>query len=241
MTLSVREIFRSIQGEGIYAGVPMTFIRLQGCNLYPGKCCSYCDTDYSQCPDDSKSVDLGLEVIQASLVDLEPRSAGDWVCITGGEPLLQEEELGRLVKKLHGGWNIEIETNGTLPKPRWWTLVNSWVPDVKCPSSGVHPIKPMIDDWFQTRPQDQIKFVVGNRDDLRFAERIIREHATANPQVIISPACAHFDKKSQSAGVDTYPTWNRELMNDSVELCKTLKVRFSLQIHKVIWGNKKGV
>lgn len=243
MILMVNEIFRSIQGEGVYAGIPTTFIRLQGCNLFPGGCCSYCDTGYAQDAKDSKVRYFSVPEIVSEIVALDPRANfHDWVCISGGEPLLQAGALEPLVRYLNqAGWYTEIETNGTLPKPKWWTLVTSWVPDVKCPSSGVHPSKALIDDWFTTRPQDQIKFVVSDEADLIWAERIIRDHATASPQVLISPACTYFDKASAEVGVETFPTWDRELMNDCVDLCKLLKVRFSLQIHKIVWGNKKGV
>jgi 7-carboxy-7-deazaguanine synthase len=245
MVLKINEIFRSIQGEGAYAGLPTTFIRLQGCNLYPLNCCSYCDTGYAQSTKDSSSKFYTVPEIVTEIVELDPRANyHDWVCISGGEPLLQEEELKPLVRYLsQAGWYIEIETNGTLPKPKWWTLATSWVPDVKCPSSGVHPSKVLIDDWFNTRPQDQIKFVVSDEADLFWAEKVIRDHSTSNPQVLISPVA--YSEHSSFNYPDKYPTivWtlDRELMNDCVELCKTLKVRFSLQIHKLVWGNKKGV
>lgn len=231
--LGVNEIFHSIQGEGVYAGVPTTFVRLQGCNLFPDKCCSYCDTKYAQgsYPDEGKLMDE--KFIVAELVHLEPRTYHHWICITGGEPLLQDDELLSLVKLLNrGGWYVEIETNGTLPKPKWWTLVDSWVPDVKCPSSGVQTSSKLIDDWFETRPQDQIKFVVSNQDDLEFAEKVIRAHATANPQVCLSPVIL---------GELSLATLGQPRLEATVELCKELNVRFSLQIHKIIWGNKKGV
>jgi organic radical activating enzyme len=100
--LNVKEVFYSIQGEGLYSGVPMSFIRLSGCNLN----CSFCDTNYSN----------GSEVEEEDIVKMIKRNNRHHVCITGGEPTLQD--LTKLISLLiKENKSIHLETNGTLPIP----------------------------------------------------------------------------------------------------------------------------
>ena len=126
-SLRVNEIFESIQGESTYAGIPCIFIRLTGCNLR----CSYCDTVYAY----SEGSAMSLEEILKRVRGHETRN----VCITGGEPLLQEN-ISKLINLLKKDlFNVYIETNGSqnidiLPKG----IVR--VVDIKCPDSGMdHP------------------------------------------------------------------------------------------------------
>ena len=115
--MRVNEIFYGLQGEGIYTGVPMVFVRLQGCSLG----CSYCDTARAQDPQGGKVDDI--EGVFSRVRMLSPY-LHSWVCITGGEPLEQPKELGELVRKLKGeGYKVTIETNGTLESltgGSWW-------------------------------------------------------------------------------------------------------------------------
>jgi len=213
VSLNIARIFYSVQGEGVNQGVPTTFIRFQGCNLLTG--CIWCDTQYAR---GEGGVILSIEDILAETVAAEPRTYKHWVCITGGEPLLQQKGLHELVKSLNKyGFLIEIETNGSLPKPYWWTLVDSWVADIKCPSSGVCGVS-KEEEWFDTRGQDQVKFVVGSAKDIDFARSMIMRNATRNPVVLVSPVILS-DK--------TAP-----FMKEAINLSLRLKVRFSLQIHK---------
>jgi len=228
--LRVNNVYRSVQGEGVYSGEPFLFVRLQGCNQR----CTYCDTEYAQGLVGGR--DSSVSGILEELVVLDPR-AHRWVCITGGEPLLQADELVELVRRLNRGWyRTEVETNGTFPKPHWWTLVDSWVPDIKCPSSGVRVDTPLVNDWFNTRPQDQIKFVVGTEEDLHFAETLIRKHSSCNPRVLLSPVWpTNYNSAGDGVCIQT------DFFQRVVELCKSLDVRFSLQTQKIVWRNAKDV
>jgi len=236
MALKVNEIFYSLQGEGLLTGTPTVFIRLQGCNLYPDRCCVWCDTSYAQ------EVNSGLEIASKDIVEKCINLIGDptnfWVCITGGEPLLQEEDLFILVRDLKSRrFKVEIETNGTITKPRWWTRVNSWSVDLKCPSSGVSDLA-LIKDWIDIKAEDQIKFVVGSKEDLAFARRIIQDRSNKNPTVLVSPVARLLHKTNldeDSVG------WDQDWLQEVAEFCKDTKVNFSLQLHKLIWGNKRGV
>lgn len=229
------EIFYSIQGEGIHQGLPTTFIRMQGCNFLPGMGCAWCDTQYAQSSDtgDELTIDEALD----KCVKLESRTYKHWVCITGGEPLFQPEALHELVKGLSRyGLLVEVETNGSIKKPYWWTLVDSWVVDIKCPSSGV--CGKSLEEWFDTRIFDQVKFVVGTKEDIDFAKETIRRNIHRNPVVLVSPVT----KSLHGTNLPDDPIgWDKEWLQEVVEFCKEMKVRFSLQLHKVVWGSKKGV
>lgn len=236
MKALVSEIFYSIQGEGIHQGLPTTFIRLQGCNLLPH--CSWCDTAYAQGSNGGTPWDI--QDILDECVKLEGRTYKHWVCITGGEPLMQLEALHELVKGLSRyGFLIEVETNGSYKKPYWWTLVDSWVADIKCPSSGVCGVS-LEDEWFNTRVFDQVKLVVGNREDINYAGKVIMRNAARNPIVLVSPVNP-MKVTGLIDGGEPLSIPNALWMQEVVEFCKELKVRFSLQIHKVVWGNRRGV
>ena len=223
--ISVYKIFHSIQGEGVHQGIPTIFIRFAGCNLVP-HCCSFCDTSYAWNLKDGKEMDI------PSIVE-EVRKLGSnyckpWVCITGGEPLLQSSGLVGLVRRLRKlGYSTTVETNGSFEVPKWYLLVHSWSADIKCPSSGVCGVSK--EEWFNTRKKDQIKFVVGNKEDLEFARKIIIKHITGKPTILVSPA------------TDKEGNWSKEWLQEVAEFTKEMGVRFSLQAHKIIWGDKRGV
>src|SRR3990167_4682597 len=146
----------------------MTFIRLAGCNLNPP--CAYpCDTMYSW------STKSGKEMEIPGIIQEVKKYTCDWVCVTGGEPLCQEIE--DLVKGLKVGlYHVEIETNSTFPLPKWWKIVDTWVADIKCPSSGIKQ-KSRIEEWSKIRPGDQLKFVVSSSEDLKFVLDTVKQHA----------------------------------------------------------------
>lgn len=218
--MKVSQIFTSVQGEGVLAGVPTIFFRLQGCDLG----CSYCDTQYAQ----SSVEGQNMHVFEAAVEIAKQSDKVDWVCITGGEPLLQEGEVGQLVQALKAAtFKIEIETNGTQPLPLWWRKVDCWCPDIKCPSSGVTGRH--REDWFQLREGDQIKFVVGTEADLHFASNIIATHKTPSTY-LISPIIRTLPL-GERRDYHVSGTW----LQRCAEFCKEHNTRLSLQLHKFIW------
>jgi len=212
--MRVYEIFYSLQGEGIYNGVPMVFVRLQGCSLG----CDYCDTAYAQDFYGGRLMDI--EGIFRNVKALLPYQ-GSWVCITGGEPMEQSVELEDLVRKLSSeGYKVTIETNGTWRKPRWWTLVDSWNADIKCPSSRQCG-KSLVDEWCNVRfGRDQVKFVVGDEEDLGYVLGILGSRVITGI-VLVSPVI-----KDGVVG----ESWLKEVAN----FCLENRVRYSLQWHKVV-------
>jgi 7-carboxy-7-deazaguanine synthase len=222
--------FLTCQGEGVYAGVPSVFVRFQGCNLFPSSCCGFCDTKYAQ--DLSGGKDMTVLEIAREVNELLPYYQS-WVCITGGEPLHQEDGLHQLIKKLRAlGYRTEIETNGTIKKPDWWTIVNSWVADIKCPSSGVVSL---VDEWFNTRECDQVKFVVGNKEDLDYARKTVMRNAARSPVRLVSPVILSTGGEVVLASLD------RKLLQEVWKFCIETRARFSLQTHKIVFGNRRGV
>lgn len=232
MKLKVKEIFYSLQGEGVYTGVPTVFVRLAGCNLVPS--CSFCDTFEAHSP--SSGRDMEVEEILKEVKAHIPHT-NSWVCITGGEPLWQEDGLEALVRWLKtSGYLVTVETNGSFVPPRWYTLVDSWNADIKCPSSGVCGVSK--DLWLKLRGQDQVKFVVSNVEDLDFAREKMRVRKSFGPVVLVSPVTGLFIDKQEDL-VEEY--WHNEWLQEVAEFCKATRTRYSIQLHKLIWRGEKGV
>jgi Organic radical activating enzymes len=199
--MKLAEIFTSLQGEGVRQGAPCLFVRLSGCNLS----CRWCDTREAFAGGSEVSMDVILEQCWRQ----NPR----YVCITGGEPLLQTEALLPLLTSLNKrGIAIDIETNGTID----FTPVQPYASvcmDVKCPSSGEKSDLSLLS---KIRPEDSVKFVVADIEDCRFAHEVIDSHQIAGP-VFFSPVF----------GADTAPIVNYIIKN-------SLPVRFQVQLHKVL-------
>ena len=214
--MKVNEIFVSLQGEGLNTGLPTTFIRLHGCNLS----CGWCDTPEAKGirPYTCKTIQ---EIADAVTVNR--------VCITGGEPLLQQGPLGTLVQQLvNRGRRIEVFTNGTIAIPEWAGLV-SWVVDVKCPSTGLrvltYPLK-----WLPFMTSSSVlKFTVADERDLTYVLDTLKTARTQGT-VIVSPVIVQ----------DNF-IWRRMWLQRVWGFCVEHNLRYGLQIHKAVFGNKKGV
>lgn len=190
-------------------GTPTYFIRTAGCNLR----CSWCDTTYAQ--EDGKDMEID------DLIDLVANVKN--VCITGGEPMLQEDMPELLDKLLKLDKKIVIETNGSVDIssiPNDERIIISL--DVKCPSSGMSENNRM-ENLQYIQKKDQIKFVIGDNVDLNYAMRFIRENPV-DTNIIFSPV----------GGMDLRPI--------AVEVVhRKLDVRVLPQLHKIIWGDKRSV
>jgi 7-carboxy-7-deazaguanine synthase len=212
--VQVTEIFRSIQGESTYTGLPCVFVRLTGCNLR----CTWCDTEYAFYGGEKMTVDQVLERVRGYGVRL--------VEITGGEPLLQKEAIPLMERLLAEGYEVMLETSGErpiAPVPR--EVIK--IVDVKCPDSG-EPDMFRLENLEHLAPHDQVKFVLASRRDYEFARDFTRRHDLARrvSAVIFSPVHGGLDLAALAS-------W---ILEDG------LPVRFGYQLHKIIWGAEaKGV
>jgi len=199
--MKTSEIFPSIQGEGRGQGLVTTFVRLAGCNLR----CRWCDTPYAWDGGEEKSV----EAIAAAVKELGIRR----VCITGGEPLLQGDELSELLTLLaEEKYEIEIESNGTID-PAPYQRYAAICMDVKCPASGEESDLTLLS---RLGPRDSVKFVVGDLEDLRYMVGIIT-HFPTEAELIVSPV----------HGTDL-----RMVADFSLE--RRVPVRLQVQLHKIV-------
>jgi 7-carboxy-7-deazaguanine synthase len=224
MSLTIAEIFRSIQGESTYAGLPCIFVRLTGCNLR----CTWCDTAYAFYGGTRQTVDDVLAKVH-ELADASSAHSGKdirLVEITGGEPLLQPEtpELAR--RLLAEGFEVLIETSGERPIEVLPAEVVK-IMDVKCPDSGEFGTF-RLENLEALSARDEVKFVIASRCDYEFAREFLAEHqlVTRTHQVLFAPMAP--DPRGAWAGLEA-----RELAE--WVLADRLPVRINLQLHKVIW------
>jgi 7-carboxy-7-deazaguanine synthase len=215
------EIYKSIQGESSFAGLPCIFVRLAGCNLR----CTWCDSEYTFTGGYKMSIDqVVTEVKKLAPVKL--------LEITGGEPMLQEREAVPLMQcLLNDGYEILLETSGERPLADVPKQVHKIV-DVKCPASGEHGSFRM-ENLSTLTLLDEVKFVIANRTDYEFAREFVLEHGLGNrvAGVIFSPAFRQDASPARDA---------RNCLLDPRELvdwilADGLSVRLGLQIHKFVW------
>jgi 7-carboxy-7-deazaguanine synthase len=226
--MQITEIYRSIQGESSFAGVPCIFVRLTGCNLR----CDWCDSEYTF----SGGKRMSVEEVEAEIACFP---AVKLVEITGGEPMLQEREVVPLMERLLArGYQVLLETSGERPLDRVPKQAIKIV-DVKCPHSGEADCF-RLSNLETLTLSDEVKFVISDRVDYEFARDFIHEHGLAMRvnNVILSPAFrkdARGTRDSSHCLVDP-----RELAEWILE--DNLPVRLGLQIHKFIWQPEmKGV
>jgi len=222
------EIYKSIQGESSFAGVPCIFVRLAGCNLR----CAWCDSEYTF----TGGYKLSEDEVVAEIEKLAPVKLVEF---TGGEPMLQERELVPLMERLLGqGYELMIETSGERPLERVPRAVHKIV-DVKCPASGEGKSFRM-ENLNQLTGRDEVKFVIADRGDYEFAREFICQHGLEQRagQVLLSPAFTKTPSGERSTGNCVLDP--RELVEWM--LADGVPARLSLQIHKYVWEPlKKGV
>jgi|SRR5215813_734456 len=215
------EIYKSVQGESSFAGLPCIFVRLAGCNLR----CTWCDSEYTFTGGRKMSVDeVTEEVKQLAPVKL--------VEITGGEPMLQEREVVPLMERLvKDGYEILVETSGERPLASIPKLIHKIV-DVKCPGSGEGGSFRM-ENLETLTTNDEVKFVIADRGDYEFARDFVREHGLESSvgDVLFSPTFRKDAGPARDAANCLLDP--RELVEWILQ--DGLNVRLGLQIHKFIW------
>ncbi|HUR36717.1 MAG TPA: radical SAM protein [Terriglobales bacterium] len=219
--MHIIEIYKSIQGESTFTGLPCIFVRLAGCNLR----CSWCDSEYTF----SGGKKMSVEEVASEVAKLAPVKL---VEITGGEPMLQEREVVPLMERfLSAGYTVLLETSGERPLSSVPQAVHKIV-DVKCPGSGEGGTFD-LGNLTAMGPQDEAKFVITGRTDYQFARDFVRQHQleAALGAVLFSPAFRQDASPIRDAAncmldPKTLVQW---ILEDG------LKVRLGLQIHKFVW------
>ena len=213
MSLKVNEIYYSIQGESTHVGRPCIFIRLTYCNLR----CTYCDTEYAF----YEGKDIEIPEIIAKIKQ--------WNCnlveVTGGEPLFQDECIDLLNELTNQNYEVLLETGGSLSISDVPIEIVRIV-DFKCPSSGMEKknLWSIVNDL---QPHDEVKFVIGDREDFDWAKEMLNKYSLNEKcSILFSPT---FGKIDPSLIVE----WILE---------GDIPVRMQLQMHKHIWeSEEKGV
>jgi len=227
--MQIIEIYKSLQGESSYSGLPCVFVRTAGCNLR----CVWCDSEYTF----KGGQRMTLDEVEREVQRLSP--AVGLVEITGGEPMLQEGEVVALMERLLAtGHTVLLETSGERLLDKVPAAVVKIV-DVKCPHSGEGGTF-RSENLQHLTQRDEVKFVLASRRDYEFAREFIQEHTLSVKvgSVILSPA---FRKDATgSRDVSHCLLDPRELAEWM--LADGLNARLGLQIHKFIWEpSMKGV
>lgn len=204
--MEITEIFPSIQGESTLQGLPCVFVRLTGCNLN----CRYCDTRYARSGGCSMEKD---DIIQKATAFSIP-----FVCITGGEPLLQQETPSLAHAMLDLGFMVSIETNGTIDASPLHQNIRRII-DIKCPGSG-EAGKTSPDNLNRIRPSDEFKFVLADYTDFIYARGFVTDHdLLSGAAVLLSPVFGVLDPALLASWImDELPG-----------------ARLNLQLHRYIW------
>ncbi len=209
--LRISEIFFSLQGETSRIGLPTVFIRLTGCPLR----CTYCDTAYAF----TGGRDMSVAEILLQVAGYSPR----YVTVTGGEPLAQKNCLHLLSALCDAGYEVSLETGGSLDIGEVDARV-SRVLDIKTPASG-EEAKNRWENLPLLTPHDEIKFVLCDESDYLWARQVLRQyHLAEKCAVLFSPA---------------HGTLNPTELAEWI-LRDRLPVRMQLQLHKLLWNNAPG-
>jgi 7-carboxy-7-deazaguanine synthase len=210
--LRLTEIFLSLQGESTFVGLPTVFVRLTGCPLR----CTYCDSAYA--------FQGGQLWTLEAIADEVARLGATHVTVTGGEPLAQPNCLLLLTQLCDLGYVVSLETSGALSiadvDARVFRIV-----DIKTPSSA-EVSKNLWSNLAHLKRSDEIKFVIGSREDFDWALRITAEHQLfqLTPTILMSPVFQQVEPANLAAWV----------------LAAAQPFRMQVQLHKILWGDTPG-
>lgn len=207
--MQISEIFYSLQGEGVNIGVPAVFLRLAGCNLR----CEWCDTKYSWGSGEKMNIPEILQKIK--------KYPAKHLVVTGGEPLMQQEELSKLLQKLPD-YYIEVETNGCFESE-----LNKYVGQYNCsPKSRLGKYTDQYNYSLMPKEKTYYKFVVDKKEDLEKIKNFIAKNNISREKIILMPQ----------------GTKRKELAEKSqwlAEICKKENLRFTPRMQIDLWGGKK--
>ena len=225
--MKVSEIFSSIQGEGKHAGKPAIFLRTALCNLK----CVWCDTKYTWDWDNydySKEVhEVPIEKVIEKIKQFEPKH----LVITGGEPLIQQNDIASLLSKLGDDYFVEVETDCTIiPNSALIGHVNHWNVSPKTSNSGnsreAREI-PQCYDFFVKSENSVFKFVIENESDLKEIDELITKYSIPKNKILLMP---------QASTKDELNLKKEEI--EKIAMAKGLLFSSRLQVER--WGNQRG-
>ncbi len=210
--LKITEIFYSLQGEARNVGLPTIFVRLTGCPLR----CDYCDTAYAFTGGEWMDID--------AIIDEIKQYKTLHITVTGGEPLAQKQCIGLLERLCDLGYEVSLETSGAMLVDQVDARVTK-ILDVKTPASK-EDSKNRTENFALLQADDQIKFVICDENDYAWSKQFIQQHQLEDKcEILFSPSHEQLDAATLAAWI----------------LRDQLKVRFQLQLHKYLWGDKPGV
>ena len=225
--LRLSEVFDSLQGEGVNMGKPCRFVRLALCNLH----CHYCDTKYTW---DFERYSFEREVREASLDAVAEQlctAPGGHVVVTGGEPLLQQRALSKVLERVPAELFIEIETNGTrVPLPALAERVNQWNVSPKLSTAGdTEQLRIRPDALLSLRDTGRayLKLVVRTERDRDEAEALRERFGFARERTLLMPEAA--TREELAARSAEVAAWSQ-----------ALALRFSSRLHVTLWGGRRG-
>jgi 7-carboxy-7-deazaguanine synthase len=236
-TLVINEIYLSLQGESTFAGLPCVFIRLTACNLR----CSYCDTAYAFREGQRMTLPDVLSEVNRLAVPFDSAKANTTdrlplVELTGGEPLLQKSVLPLMGELCDQGFTVLLETSGAHDispvDPRVRRIM-----DLKCPSSG-EVERNRWENIGHLKRRDEVKFVIGTREDYEWCKQVIREHRLASVCSLLFSWVHPLSPEQQDKSLKPVPAGqtpiSRQALAEAI-IADALPVRFQMQLHKVIW------
>lgn len=210
--LKITEIFYSLQGEALNVGLPTVFVRLTGCPLR----CDYCDTAYAFGGGEWMDIE--------AIIDEVKRFNTTHVTVTGGEPLAQKPSIGLLQQLCDQGYDVSLETSGAILVDQVDSRVVK-ILDVKTPASKEEG-RNKIENFALLNAGDQIKFVICDENDYLWSQQLIAKHQLEDKaEILFSPSYGQLE-------ATTLADW---ILRDQ------LNVRFQVQLHKYLWGDKPGV
>lgn len=227
MTLKISEIFESVQGEGVNIGKPSVFLRTALCNLT----CTWCDTKYTW---DWKNYDYDKEVKEVSISDIKDQIEKydkNRLVITGGEPLLQQNGLVKLLDELGSGYFVEIETNGTIiPNYKLQERINQWNVSPKLSTSGNKLgtyEKDFCYRFFAGLNNSYFKYVVKDETELHEVESLIDKYNIPKSRVLLMPQATNKEELYSRGPLIQALSYKHGLM-------------YTTRLHIEKWDNQRG-
>ena len=225
--MQINEIFKSIQGEGTNAGKPAIFLRTAECNLR----CSWCDTKYTW---DWNNFDYATEVNEISIKEIRKeleQFTNRHLVITGGEPLMQQDDLADLLTFLKPDFYVEVETNGTiLPNNALSALVDQWNVSPKTINSG-NPLALCEDSecyaFFSKQKNCYFKYVVESENDLTEINNLIEKYGLVRDRIMLMTQASTKEEMTEREKAVFF-------------LSKKNNLSYSPRMHVVKWGNQRG-